>query len=173
MNEQNPYNRNDNYPDDRQQPPYQQQQQPYQPPYQQQQPYQPPYQQQPPYQPPYQQPPYRQQPYYQQLPGRQPYYGYAQRQPGGGAAKAFAVVSFVAGICSMMIVILTLSLYTYSSASMFSMSVVYSFIWAIPGLLFGILSLAKKTRLFVLGLLGVIFNGALVLELIISATMLP
>ena len=131
-------------------------QQNYQPPAQQnyQQGYQQPVQQY--YQQGYQQP--AQQNYQQGY--QQPYYGYAQPQQGGGAAKAFSIVSFVAGCISIFLALIFL----FAPVTLWTAAFVYGIFLSVPGLVFGIVALVKKTRLFPLGLLGVIFNGVLLLQ---------
>ena len=131
-------------------------QQNYQPPAQQnyQQGYQQPVQQY--YQQGYQQP--AQQNYQQGY--QQPYYGYAQPQQGGGAAKAFSIVSFVAGCISIFLALIFL----FAPVTLWIAAFVYGIFLSVPGLVFGIVALVKKTRLFPLGLLGVIFNGVLLLQ---------
>ena len=131
-------------------------QQNYQPPVQQnyQQGYQQPVQQN--YQQGYQQP--VQQNYQQGY--QQPYYGYAQPQQGGGAAKAFSIVSFVAGCISIFLALIFL----FAPVTLWTAAFVYGIFLSVPGLVFGIVALVKKTRLFPLGLLGVIFNGVLLLQ---------
>ena len=131
-------------------------QQNYQPPAQQnyQQGYQQPVQQN--YQQGYQQP--VQQNYQQGY--QQPYYGYAQPQQGGGAAKAFSIVSFVAGCISIFLALIFL----FAPVTLWIAAFVYGIFLSVPGLVFGIVALVKKTRLFPLGLLGVIFNGVLLLQ---------
>ena len=135
-------------------------QQNYQPPAQQnyQQGYQQPVQQN--YQQGYQQP--VQQNYQQgyQQGYQQPYYGYAQPQQGGGAAKAFSIVSFVAGCISIFLALIFL----FAPVTLWIAAFVYGIFLSVPGLVFGIVALVKKTRLFPLGLLGVIFNGVLLLQ---------
>ena len=135
-------------------------QQNYQPPAQQnyQQGYQQPVQQN--YQQGYQQP--VQQNYQQgyQQGYQQPYYGYAQPQQGGGAAKAFSIVSFVAGCISIFLALIFL----FAPVTLWTAAFVYGIFLSVPGLVFGIVALVKKTRLFPLGLLGVIFNGVLLLQ---------
>ena len=123
--------------------------------------------------PQYQPPQYRPQPneYYRPV---QPQYHQVYRQPvpGGGAAKAFAIVAFVAGCISISILFIMLmaasgstSAYRYRSdrSGLAAVSLVYSFICSIPGLVFGIVALAKKTNKFPLALLGTIFCGSLIL----------
>ena len=154
--------------------PYEQGQQPaepYEQTYQQPQ-YQQPQYQQPQYQQPQYQQPQSQQPLYQQ-PLYQPQQYPAYRQPvqGGGAAKAFAIVSFVAGCIAlgilMVIVMATTSTssnpYRYNSAraGMAAVSLVYGMITSVPGLIFGIIAMAKKTNKFPLALLGIIFSASL------------
>ena len=116
--------------------------------------YQPPAQQN--YQQGYQQP--VQQNYQQGY--QQPYYGYAQPQQGGGAAKAFSIVSFVAGCISIFLALIFL----FAPVTLWTAAFVYGIFLSVPGLVFGIVALVKKTRLFPLGLLGVIFNGVLLLQ---------
>lgn len=158
------------------QPPQPQQyRQPPQYPPQQFQPQQYPPQQYPPQQyPPQQYPPqYRPQPneYYRPV---QPQYHqfYRQPVPGGGAAKAFAIVAFVAGCISLTILVFMLlgtsassTAYKYRSdrGALAAIALTYSFICSIPGLTFGIVALSKKTNKFPLALLGTIFCGALIL----------
>lgn len=150
-----------------QQPVYRQQpnpQQPYQQPVYPQQPNP----QQPNPQQPYQQPVYPQQPY------RQPYYGYAPKSKTSGAAKAFSIISFVAGLIALFVFILTVlfnisrGIDEYSVAVMFGISMPYGLFLAVPGLIFGIIALIKKTSLFPLGLMGVLFNGMLVMEMAVT-----
>ena len=91
---------------------------------------------------------------------QQPYYGYAQPQQGGGAAKAFSIVSFVAGCISIFLALIFL----FAPVTLWTAAFVYGIFLSVPGLVFGIVALVKKTRLFPLGLLGVIFNGVLLLQ---------
>ena len=147
-----------------QQQPYQQSYpyQPYQQPYQQQN-YQQPYQQS--YQQPYQQQPYQQpyQPYSQQR-----YYG-AQPNKASGMAKAFTIVSFVTGILSLfsaMSGMISLFISLKGTSSLFSPTdggslAASTFMLAIPGLVFGIIALIKKTRMLPMAIIGVIMNGSL------------
>ena len=147
-----------------QQQPYQQSYpyQPYQQPYQQQN-YQQPYQQN--YQQPYQQQPYQQpyQPYSQQR-----YYG-AQPNKASGMAKAFTIVSFVTGILSLfsaMSGMISLFISLKGTSSLFSPTdggslAASTFMLAIPGLVFGIIALIKKTRMLPMAIIGVIMNGSL------------
>lgn len=147
-----------------QQQPYQQSYpyQPYQQPYQQQN-YQQPYQQS--YQQPYQQQPYQQpyQPYPQQR-----YYG-AQPNKASGMAKAFTIVSFVTGILSLfsaMSGMISLFISLTGTSSLFSPTdggslAASTFMLAIPGLVFGIIALIKKTRMLPMAIIGVIMNGSL------------
>ena len=138
--------------------PYQPDQQPYQ-----QQNYQQPYQQS--YQQPYQQQPYQQpyQPYPQQR-----YYG-AQPNKASGMAKAFTIVSFVTGILSLfsaMSGMISLFISLKGTSALFSPTdggslAASTFMLAIPGLVFGIIALIKKTRMLPMAIIGVIMNGSL------------
>ena len=147
-------------------------QQPYQQPYQQQPYQQQPYQQQPYQQQPYQQQPYQQQPYQQQpyqQPYRQPYYNGARPNKGNGMAKAFTIVSFIAGIIALFSALSGMfSLYiamtgtsSLTSPTDVGSLVVSNIMLALPGLVFGIIALIKKTRLLPMAIIGVIMNGAL------------
>ena len=147
-----------------QQQPYQQSYpyQPYQQPYQQQN-YQQPYQQS--YQQPYQQQPYQQP--YQHYP-QQRYYG-AQPNKASGMAKAFTIVSFVTGILSLfsaMSGMISLFISLTGTSSLFSPTdggslAASTFMLAIPGLVFGIIALIKKTRMLPMAIIGVIMNSSL------------
>lgn len=147
-----------------QQQPYQQSYpyQPYQQPYQQQN-YQQPYQQS--YQQPYQQQPYQQP--YQPYPQHR-YYG-AQPNKASGMAKAFTIVSFVTGILSLfsaMSGMISLFISLTGTSSLFSPTdggslAASTFMLAIPGLVFGIIALIKKTRMLPMAIIGVIMNGSL------------
>ena len=144
--------------------PYEQGQQPAEP-------YEQTYQQPQYQQPQYQQPQYQQPLYQQPLYQPQQYPAYRQPVQGGGAAKAFAIVSFVAGCIAlgilMVIVMATTSTssnpYRYNSAraGMAAVSLVYGMITSVPGLIFGIIAMAKKTNKFPLALLGIIFSASL------------
>ena len=148
-----------------QQQPYQQSYpyQPYQQPYQQQN-YQQPYQQN--YQQPYQQQPYQQpyQPYPQQR-----YYG-AQPNKASGMAKAFSIVSFATGILSLFSVMSGMFSLFFSLTGMSTLTsptdigslVASTLTFAVPGLVFGIIALIKKTRLLPMAIIGVMLNGSLV-----------
>jgi len=127
-----------------------------------------PYQQSYPYQP-YQQP-YQQQPYqqpYQPYP-QQRYYG-AQPNKASGMAKAFTIVSFVTGILSLfsaMSGMISLFISLTGTSSLFSPTdggslAASTFMLAIPGLVFGIIALIKKTRMLPMAIIGVIMNGSL------------
>ena len=163
------------YPQPYEQPQYSQQyQQPQYPqPYEQQ--YQQPYQQSQ-YQQYYEQPQYPQNGYYSNYPQQQ----YFQPRRGGGAAKVFAILSFVAGCISLVSVLTALtSLFvelqttdvSYASTlddiaiSIFSSS----FIISVPGIVFGIIALVRKTRLVPMAVLGIVFNaGYLIIIMIIN-----
>ncbi len=153
--------------------------------------YQPPQYQQPPqYMPPQQQymqqPPQYQPPQYRPQPNEyyrpvQPKYHQVYRQPvpGGGAAKAFAIVAFVAGCISISLLFVllmaagsTTSTYKYASSrgALAAVALAYGFIISVPGLVFGIVALSKKTNKFPLAILGTIFSGALILFGIIMLT---
>lgn len=155
-------------------PQYQPPQPQYQPPQYQQPPqYMPPQQQYMQQPPQYQPPQYRPQPneYYRPV---QPQYHQVYRQPvpGGGAAKAFAIVAFVAGCISISLLFVllmaagsTTSTYKYASSrgAFAAVALAYGFIISVPGLVFGIVALSKKTNKFPLAILGTIFSGALIL----------
>ena len=133
--------------------------------------YQPP---QPQYMPPQYQPPqYRPQPneYYRPV---QPQYHQVYRQPvpGGGAAKAFAIVAFVAGCISISILVVLLMAtgtisfdlkYRSGRGALSALALTYGFIFSVPGLVFGIVAMAKKTNKFPLAILGTIFCASLLL----------
>ena len=157
-----------------QQPQYQQPQ--YQPPQYQQPQYQPPQYGQPQYgQPQYGQPQY-QQPLYQPQQYQQMYPQYpAYRKPvqGGGAAKAFAIVSFVAGCIALFILMMMLMFSTPSTGDFLrsrstrsafaAIALTYGTVISVPGLIFGIVAMAKKTNKFTFALLGIIFSASLLL----------
>lgn len=93
---------------------------------------------------------------------------YVQRR-GGGAAKAFSIISFVLGCFSLLIALFfVFAMFVsrgsaYYSGSFGALSLSYSVMTAIPGLVFAIIALAKGSRLFALALLGLIFNSMLLL----------
>ncbi len=145
-----------------------------------------PYYEQPQYTQPYQQPQYQpyeqqyQQPQYPQN-GYYPYYPqqqYAQPQRGGGAAKAFSIVSFVAGCISLVSVLTALASFfvalqtndiSYSStfSGIYASLVGSSMITAVPGIIFGIIALVRKTKLVPLAIMGIVFNaGYLIISMI-------
>lgn len=158
----------------------------YQPPQYQQPQYQQPPQYRPPQQQYMQQPPQYQPPQYRPQPNEyyrpvQPKYHQVYRQPvpGGGAAKAFAIVAFVAGCISISLLFVllmaagsTTSTYKYASSrgALAAVALAYGFIISVPGLVFGIVALSKKTNKFPLAILGTIFSGALILFGIIMLT---
>ena len=160
IGEQNPYMQQQAY--------YQQQPQQPQPPYYQQQQGQLYY---PPQQNYQQQQPYYQQPYY---PPNYPYARPRTRVPGRGAAKAFAIVSFVAGcFCLMAVLTLIVKLSAGSasgSASEFISDLFNAVIISAPGLVFGILAIVKKTNLMPMAILGTVFSGVYLFGNIILLT---
>lgn len=155
-------------------------QEPYQQPYE--QPYQPSYQQQP-YQQPYEQP--YQQSYQQsyQQPYQQPYqpyprqrYGAAQPNKAAGMAKAFSIVSFATGILSLFSVMSGMFSLFFSLTGMSTLTsptdigslVASTLMLAVPGLVFGIIALIKKTRLLPMAIIGVMMNGSLAAVTLLS-----
>lgn len=130
------------------------------------------YQQYQPYQQQNQMP---QQPY----PYQQPYYYNPQPQgnKGAGMAKAFSIVSFATGCLSMLVSLVVVFLFLlymviFSSSpripSEMSNSITgmlgrYSLPFGLPGVIFGIIALVKKTKLPALAVMGVIFNGVLLI----------
>lgn len=154
-------------------PQYQPPQPQYQPQYQQPPQYMPPQQQYMQQPPQYQPPQYRPQPneYYRPV---QPQYHQVYRQPvpGGGAAKAFAIVAFVAGCISISILVVLLMAtgtisfdlkYRSGRGALSALALTYGFIFSVPGLVFGIVAMAKKTNKFPLAILGTIFCASLLL----------
>ena len=155
-------------------PQYQPPQTQYMPPQYQQPPqYMPPQQQYMQQPPQYQPPQYRPQPneYYRPV---QPQYHQVYRQPvpGGGAAKAFAIVAFVAGCISISILVVLLMAtgtisfdlkYRSGRGALSALALTYGFIFSVPGLVFGIVAMAKKTNKFPLAILGTIFCASLLL----------
>ena len=151
----------------------------YQPPQYQQPQYQQPPQYRPPQQQYMQQPPQYQPPQYRPQPSEyyrpvQPQYHQVYRQPvpGGGAAKAFAIVAFVAGCISISILLVllmstgTISFnlkYRSGRGALAALALTYGFIFSVPGLVFGIVAMAKKTNKFPLAILGTIFCASLLL----------
>ena len=148
----------------------------------QQYPQQPPQYNQYPQQPQYQQ--YQQsQPYQQPYPYQQQYY-YNQRPQGNksaGMAKAFSIVSFVTGCISiLMVLIMAFTLFMSIGISTYINGISS---WAdegvsglslrgvptlsLPGMIFGIVALVKKTKLPVLAVMGVVFNGVLLLSTVL------
>ena len=130
------------------------------------------YQQYQPYQQQNQMP---QQPY----PYQQPYYYNPQPQgnKGAGMAKAFSIVSFATGCLSMLVSLVVVFLFfVYMMLSSSSRGVPsamssgitemlgrYSLPFGLPGVIFGIIALVKKTKLPALAVMGVIFNGVLLI----------
>ena len=110
--------------------------------------YQPP---QPQYMPPQYQPPQYQQPP-QYMPPQQQY----MQQPPQYQPLLF-VLLMAAGS--------TTSTYKYASSrgALAAVALAYGFIISVPGLVFGIVALSKKTNKFPLAILGTIFSGALIL----------
>ncbi|MEE0954098.1 MAG: hypothetical protein U0L60_08820, partial [Ruminococcus sp.] len=114
--------------------------------------------------------PYQQQPYqqpYQPYP-QQRYYG-VQPNKASGMAKAFTIVSFVTGILSLfsaMSGMISLFISLTGTSSLLSPPdggslAASTFMLAIPGLVFGIIALIKKTRMLPMAIIGVIMNGSL------------
>lgn len=165
--------------------PYQQPQyeQPYEQSYQQQ--YQQPQYEQP-YEQQYQQQQYQQPQYYQQYeqPSQNmqypqypqnnsyPYYSqqaYVQPQRGSAIAKVFAILAFVLGCVSLVSALssvfsffmlnqyndVTYSSPIYAISSAFSLEL----FTALPGIIFGIIALAKKTKLVPMAVIGLAFCG--------------
>ena len=113
------------------------------------------------YYPQQNQPPYTSQYYY-------PYPQYAQPK-GSVVAKVFSIISFVLGCFSLLIALFfAFAMFVSRGSAYYSggfglVSLSNSVTTALPGLVFGIIALAKGSRLFALALLGVIFNSMLVL----------
>lgn len=107
-----------------------------------------------------------------------PSYGGFPPQQGGGAAKVFSILSFALGCLSLftaflcLLVLLVVSGQGDDPEIVFGLSVGDAITLAAPGLVFGILALVKKTRLFLPALLGVIFNGILLLVPVFGMTLL-
>ena len=117
---------------------------------------------------PYPQQGYPQQPYPNQPYPQQRYYG-AQPNKASGMAKAFTIVSFVTGILSLfsaMSGMISLFISLTGTSSLLSPPdggslAASTFMFAIPGLVFGIIALIKKTRMLPMAIIGVIMNGSL------------
>ena len=119
-----------------------------------------------------------QQDYYRQPDqyNRQIYYPY-QNQPtsqpnGGKAAKIFSIISFAAGCFSMLRASLLVFFELAMSGCMLrgidlSISYVFSIMSvAVPGLVFGIIALIKRTKMIPMAMLGAIFNGTVIVTVL-------
>ena len=119
-----------------------------------------------------------QQDYYRQPDqyNRQIYYPY-QNQPtsqpnGGKAARIFSIISFAAGCFSMLRASLLVFFELAMSGFMLrridlSISDVFSIMSvAVPGLVFGIIALIKRTKMLPMAMLGAIFNGTVIVTVL-------
>lgn len=132
-------------------------------------------------QPPQQQPSAQgmpQPPYAQPYPPKQPPHPYPQaysnnprpvpKSNSGGAAKAFGMVSFVIGCFILPITAMIYFNFRSSVAVKFGAALWFSMILSVPAVIFGVLSLMKKTEKRLFPILGIAFAGVLVLCMFVT-----
>lgn len=141
--------------------------------YMQQQPVQAPVQ---PPQPPAQQPPTPQQQFGNNYPqgytyppqftnGNRPYYTTPNTAPknGSGAANVFGIVSFIIGCFAILITSMIYFNFRSSVSEKFGFATVWSCVVGLPALVFGVVSLMKKTDKKIFAILGISFAAVLML----------
>ena len=124
---------------------------------------------------------YRQQDYYRQPDyfdqqdqyGYYPYQNQTYNEPNEGkAARIFSIISFAAGCFSMLRASLLVFFELAMSGFMLrridlSISDVFSIMSvAVPGLVFGIIALIKRTKMIPMAMLGAIFNGTVIVTVL-------
>lgn len=117
-------------------------------------------------------------PFVQPYPSRQPPHPYPQTysnnprpvpaSDSGGAARAFGVVSFVIGCFILPITSMIYFNFRSSVSEKFGAALWFSLILSVPGVIFGVLSLTKKTEKRLLPVLGIAFAGVLVLCMFVT-----
>ncbi len=116
-----------------------------------------------------------QQDYYRQpdqygFPEYYPYQNQTDPQPNGGkAARIFSIISFAAGCVSLLrafFIVIELSTGGFLLKSLdLSNSDAFSIMsTAVPGLIFGIIALTKRTKTVPMAMLGAIFNGTVIVS---------
>lgn len=97
-----------------------------------------------------------------------PYQNQPTSQPNGGkAAKIFSIISFAAGCVSLLrafllVVELSTGGFLLKSLNLTNSDAFSTMSIAVPGLIFGIIALAKRTKTVPLAALGAIFNGTVI-----------
>lgn len=123
------------------------------------------------------QPPFNQQPPQPQMPPIQngypypPQYSNAQRlsspyrdpQKVSGAAKAFGVVSFIIGCFALIITSMIFFNFRSTISEKYGYAVMWSTVVGLPALIFGVVSLMKKTDKKLFPILGIVFAVILML----------
>ena len=102
-----------------------------------------------------------------------PYQNQTYNQPNEGkAAKIFSIISFAAGCVSLLRASLLVFFELAMSGFMLrridlSISDVFSIMSvAVPGLVFGIIALIKRTKMIPMAMLGAIFNGTVIVTVL-------
>ena len=102
-----------------------------------------------------------------------PYQNQTYNQPNEGkAARIFSIISFAAGCFSMLRASLLVFFELAMSGFMLrridlSISDVFSIMSvAVPGLVFGIIALIKRTKMIPMAMLGAIFNGTVIVTVL-------
>lgn len=118
------------------------------------------------------------QPYAQPYPPKQQPYPYPQaysnhpqpapKSSSGGAANAFGMVSFVIGCFILPITAMIYFNFRSSVSEKFGAALWFSMILSVPAVIFGVLSLTKKTEKRLFPILGVAFAGVLVLCMFVT-----
>ncbi len=86
----------------------------------------------------------------------------------GNAAKVFGVVSLVIGCFSLMIASMIFFNFRSSVTVKYAQAMISSLVVALPGVIFGIVSLMKKTEKKIFAILGIVFSSILMLSAFIT-----
>lgn len=96
------------------------------------------------------------------------YRAYAEQKSSSGAAKAFGIVSFIIGCFVLMIASMIFFNFRTTVTQKYNYALSWGFITGLPAIIFGVVSIMKKTEKKIFPILGIAFGAILLLAAFIT-----
>lgn len=96
------------------------------------------------------------------------YRAYAEQKSSSGAAKAFGIVSFIIGCFVLMIASMIFFNFRTTVTQKYNYALSWGFITGLPAIIFGVVSIMKKTEKKIFPILGIAFGAILLIAAFIT-----
>ena len=96
------------------------------------------------------------------------YRAYAAQKSSSGAAKAFGIVSFIIGCFVLMIASMIFFNFRTTVTQKYNYALSWGFLTGLPAIIFGVVSIMKKTEKKIFPILGIAFGAILLIAAFIT-----